>query len=367
MILEQRQKPTSGRAMDASTDEEQQQQQQQQEEKELRVSPTGPQTLQYLSQKKHPNSIMQHPSGYQQRVLATTELERNWASTGLSSRESDRQFKFHVARMAQIYHGSGHGSTVVDNETPRTMKAPPPIVAERAAVRAYLASPSKQKKKSKNTGQRALLQSSVTVQRDWSDSFAHENALLPQKERAMIAHWKGLNAPVPSKIQSPFDTNTSAAAGPTGCRPSSATNVRRERNQTRSVAASDRNESTSSRRPRPRSAPRTSGKFSLGGFSTRGAQRVRVGGGGAKAAKHLGGHGGGPEKYHSTTVKLTEAEARLLEGRYQMTPEQSEVYNAFTELLADFDVFEMVQILEDALKDAQKQTLLDDYYGAVDS
>ena len=129
-----------------------------------------------------------------------------------------------------------------------------------------------------------------------------------------------------------------------------------------------------SRRPRPSSAPRPRGKFTNqsmassgggGGGGGGGVRRGSIGGGGAKAAKHLGGSGGkgGRPKKH-----MSEDEARILEGsRYKMTPKQAEVYTGFTAMLADFDVFEMVQILEDALKDAQKQTGLDDYYGAVDS
>jgi hypothetical protein len=40
---------------------------------------------------------------------------------------------------------------------------------------------------------------------------------------------------------------------------------------------------------------------------------------------------------------------------------QKEVYDQFTEMLADFDLYMMVNILEDALKDAQKKTMLEDY------
>ncbi len=44
-----------------------------------------------------------------------------------------------------------------------------------------------------------------------------------------------------------------------------------------------------------------------------------------------------------------------------MDDKQKEVYDQFTEMLADFDLYMMVNILEDALKDAQKKTMLEDY------
>ena len=44
-----------------------------------------------------------------------------------------------------------------------------------------------------------------------------------------------------------------------------------------------------------------------------------------------------------------------------MDDKQKEVYDQFTEMLADFDLYMMVNVLEDALKDAQKKTMLEDY------
>ena len=48
------------------------------------------------------------------------------------------------------------------------------------------------------------------------------------------------------------------------------------------------------------------------------------------------------------------------EGGYTLDDKQKEVYDQFTEMLADFDLYMMVNILEDALKDAQKKTMLED-------
>ena len=42
----------------------------------------------------------------------------------------------------------------------------------------------------------------------------------------------------------------------------------------------------------------------------------------------------------------------ILRGGYTLTTNRSAVYDQFTEMLADFDLYMMVDILEDALKDA---------------
>ena len=51
----------------------------------------------------------------------------------------------------------------------------------------------------------------------------------------------------------------------------------------------------------------------------------------------------------------------ILRGGYTLDDKQTEIYEDFTEMLADFDLYMMVNILEDALKDAQKKTMLADY------
>lgn len=51
----------------------------------------------------------------------------------------------------------------------------------------------------------------------------------------------------------------------------------------------------------------------------------------------------------------------ILRGGYTLDARQQGVYDGFTEMLADFDLYMMVNILEDALKDAQKKTMLEDY------
>ena len=48
----------------------------------------------------------------------------------------------------------------------------------------------------------------------------------------------------------------------------------------------------------------------------------------------------------------------ILRGGYTLDDKQKEVYDQFTEMLADFDLYMMVNILEDAVKDAQKKTML---------
>ena len=54
----------------------------------------------------------------------------------------------------------------------------------------------------------------------------------------------------------------------------------------------------------------------------------------------------------------------ILEGSYKLNPDQNKIFDAFTAMLAEFDVHAQVSILEDALNDAQKKTQLDDYYGS---
>ena len=51
----------------------------------------------------------------------------------------------------------------------------------------------------------------------------------------------------------------------------------------------------------------------------------------------------------------------IVTGGYTLDEKQEEIYEDFTEMLADFDLYMMVNILEDALKDAQKKTMLADY------
>lgn len=46
---------------------------------------------------------------------------------------------------------------------------------------------------------------------------------------------------------------------------------------------------------------------------------------------------------------------------YKLNKEQEQVYTKFTSLLAEFDSYIMVSILEDALRDAKKKTMLSDY------
>jgi len=62
---------------------------------------------------------------------AHSELERNWGRTTLNARESDRQFKYHVARMATIYRGK----STIDNKTPKTLLSPPPALVDRIRER----------------------------------------------------------------------------------------------------------------------------------------------------------------------------------------------------------------------------------------
>ena len=52
---------------------------------------------------------------------------------------------------------------------------------------------------------------------------------------------------------------------------------------------------------------------------------------------------------------------QILEGRYVLDEQQRAAYDNFTGMLADFDLYMMVNILEDALRDAQQRTMLSDY------
>ena len=81
-------------------------------------------------------------------------------------------------------------------------------------------------------------------------------------------------------------------------------------------------------------------------------------------------------------LKLSEECKQILRGGYTLNDKQQDIYEDFTEMsacgvrfwcfpdvllgrLADFDLYMMVNILEDALKDAQKKTMLSDYTHVV--
>lgn len=58
----------------------------------------------------------------QQKRNNVTELQQNWkGKAGLSSRESDIQYKYHVARLSGLYRGHAQ----VDNKPPRSVTNPP--------------------------------------------------------------------------------------------------------------------------------------------------------------------------------------------------------------------------------------------------
>ena len=59
--------------------------------------------------------------------------------------------------------------------------------------------------------------------------------------------------------------------------------------------------------------------------------------------------------------EVSETCKQILRNAYTLDDEQKEIYDKFTHMLADFDLYMMVNILEDALKDAQKKTMLDHY------
>ena len=69
----------------------------------------------------------------------------------------------------------------------------------------------------------------------------------------------------------------------------------------------------------------------------------------------------GRRAIESGTRDLSAETKEILRGGYTLDDKQKEVYDQFTEMLADFDLYMMVNILEDALKDAQKKTMLEDY------
>ena len=70
---------------------------------------------------------------------------------------------------------------------------------------------------------------------------------------------------------------------------------------------------------------------------------------------------GAIDKLEPAEHDLSEECKEILRGGYTLDADQQEKYDAFTDMLADFDLYMMVNILEDALKDAQKKTMLDEY------
>ena len=49
---------------------------------------------------------------------------------------------------------------------------------------------------------------------------------------------------------------------------------------------------------------------------------------------------------------------------YTLDEDQRRTFNSFTAMLAQFDTYAMLDILEDALHDAQDKTMFEDYFGA---
>ena len=56
-------------------------------------------------------------------------------------------------------------------------------------------------------------------------------------------------------------------------------------------------------------------------------------------------------------------EAMIVHGLYRLTAQQSNTYNAFVELLMQFDSFDQGHIMEDAMRDARSVTLLESFGG----
>lgn len=50
-------------------------------------------------------------------------------------------------------------------------------------------------------------------------------------------------------------------------------------------------------------------------------------------------------------------------GVYRLNPEQAEVYNKFVDMISQFDTFDMQNIVEDALNDAQHEEIFDEFDG----
>jgi hypothetical protein len=51
----------------------------------------------------------------------------------------------------------------------------------------------------------------------------------------------------------------------------------------------------------------------------------------------------------------------LINGQYRLNSQQDSVYKAFVELLLQFDDFDQRHILEDAIRDARDEALLDSF------
>ena len=58
-------------------------------------------------------------------------------------------------------------------------------------------------------------------------------------------------------------------------------------------------------------------------------------------------------------------EQMIVKGLYRLEGENLVVYNKFVEMLSTYDSHDMVQILQDAMREAQGTTLLDQYGGFV--
>jgi len=201
-----------------------------------------------------------------QKRLGVSELDQNWRGRlNLSSKESDLQYKYHVARLSNVYRG---GPTI-DNKPPRYVKDPPRWSTQQEELSPGLD-----------------LTRQIKREQCWDDRFY-----------------------VPEDTSNSTNKNN---------RPRSATLVTTQEQQNGTSESKPRSQ-------RPRSAK--------------------------------------PKLSSGALHELSEEDRLLLEGNYSFTPDQAEIYDKFTDVLAEFDVALMMKILEDCLVDAQKKTMLADYDG----
>jgi len=262
--------------------------------------------------------MRQSPNTQSAQTLPVSELEVNWHShSKLNARASDQHYKYHVARMAKLYKEQGHKGAV-DTSMPRTMAKPPPAVVESHKAHEYAV-------------------------------YGGDGAEAAGAGPSAAAAGGG------KSWDKRFTVGRSLTRGGGGAR------------RPRSAAAS----ASTSALPLPVAAAEEAAEHEAAAASAAARRRVRAGKqragtAGASSRRRRAKPGGGGGGATALAAGVDE-EQLILDGGYALSKQQADVYSAFTRMLAEFDLYTQVNILEDALGDAQSHTLLADYFGSQDA
>ena len=257
------------------------------------------------------------------KLVATGKISKRFPQDGWTQEMFDKDFACHSQRMLRI---RGH----VDASLPRTLADPPPWLNKSPGASRSRARRQKQKhapppwvvSESRNA-------SNIPDQRDFRSASVKMRGRRRRAKAAVVGEDAGASAAGTTRVD--------FAAGRIRARP--------QRHQQRP-------------RVRPSTAKPLTGTGADGQTAgAAAAARPRTSDGHARTVAN--GRDASAENAAITRV-LRHPDAPL----YALDEDQRRTFNNFTAMLAQFDTYAMLDMLEDALHDAQDKTLLEDYFGA---